>query len=232
MGTLHWSIFEGLGSVSNDTDLNGAGVFTADQTPGNIKLRLKIENGPSQDLGFLTNSITIVEPSSGYIVRNPEVPVMHCQGYSSVGFQGFVYLTPKDVSFANLFFKEGAGTIQAEGFYGNQNGLEHDPTELGFRVTSCHIITGCLAFYDTVYTLNWTGPFSSGLLEWPIEWRYGFSASASIQNYVFFTTALHRSVADNQGGATISKAGSGSFTKAVADPTTGPFPCTYPIVNP
>ncbi len=46
------------------------------------------------------------------------------------------------------------------------------------------------------------------------------------------TTATHRSVADGQGAATKSKAGLGNFTKAVADPTSGPFPCTYPIVNP
>lgn len=159
---------------------------------------------------------------------------MHCVRYSSAGFQGFVYLEPRDVSFSNLFFQEDGGTIQAQGFYQNQNGLTHDPTGFGYSINSCNIVTGCEAFYDTIYTLNWTGPYSTGTLSWNIEWKYGFADTDPISSYVLFTHGLHESSANGQGTATISKAGSGSFTKAVNDKTSAPVanPCLYPIVSP
>lgn len=238
MGSLNWSISEGQGSVTNNTNLNGAGVFNASDQSGEVKLFLRIENGPSKGLGFLTDTLTVVAPSGAYIVKNGEVPVLHCQNYSSAGFQGFVYLTPKDVSFENLFFKEGHGIIQAPpGFYHNQHGLDHDPTDVGLQIsTPSDASTGSLAFYDTIYTLNWTGPFSSGTLSWPIEWKYGFSATDPISSYVYFTDGVHAASADGQGAASISKANSGTFTKSVSDATSGTSsldPCSaFPVLSP
>jgi hypothetical protein len=234
IGTLRWSIQQGFGSVTNDTNLNGAGIFTADRNAGSVRLALNIENGPSKGVGFLSDLLSVIAPSDAYIIKNPAVDVLHCQNYSSVGFQGFVYLLPKDVSFSNLYFQEDGGTIQAQGYYQNQNGLTHDPTGFGYSVNSCNIITGCEAFYDTIYTNNWTGPFSPGTLTWAIEWKYGFSASDPIQSYVLFTYGVHSTVVNSKGTATISKAGSGSFTKEVSNSTSGSpvDPCIYPVVNP
>ena len=235
LGTLRWTINQGTGSVTNNANLNGSGIFNADRVSGSVRLALGIESGPSKGATVLSDIISVVAPSGAYIVKNPDIPVLHCQNYSSVGFQGFVYLTPKDVSFSNLYFKEGLGTTQASGFYQRQNGLTHDPTDLGYPVNSCNLITGCEAFYDTVYTLNWTGPFAVGTLILPIEWKYGFVDTDPIQSYIQFTTGIDIATTDNQGTANTSKAGSGTFTKTVSEITSRSRsldPCIYPVVNP
>lgn len=138
-------------------------------------------------------------------------------------------------SHSNLYFKEGLGTIQAQGYYQNQDGQTHDPTYTGSLIYGCNIVSGCVAFYDTIYTNNWTQPFSSGTLNWPIEWKYGFNENDSIQNYVWFTYGVHYGEADGQGAATVTKAGSGPFSKKVSELTSGATsldPCLYPVVNP
>jgi len=215
IGNLKWKITQGLGSISNATQMNGNGTFTASQTSGNVTLELEIQSGPSKNQSITYNK-TIVSPSGAYILKVPNLGLIHCYGYCSTGFFGSVYLQPANVSFEGLYFREGGGVMQAQGYYAPLNMMPHDPTPQGAIVSDCQYPRGCYAFLDTIYTGNGSGPFSVGQAIWPIEWLYGFVENPAT-NYVYFTTANHQQNADAQGKASIQKASSGTFSSMVND---------------
>jgi hypothetical protein len=235
IGNLRWFISQGSGSITNDPRNNGYAVFDAGASPDNVILRLTVQNGPSKGF-FVDKSINIIAPTSAYMVKLPSDPVLHCQNFSSVGFQGQIYLLPSDVAFTNIYFQEGyeVSPSYGYGFYSPANNQGHDPTGIGVAVEDCNIVTGCKTFKDTLYTLNWrnwTGNWGVGQYRLPIQWKYGFNENDPIQNYVQFTTATHEQETDDVGTATISKAGSGSYSKMVADQTVNSGPlqsCLFP----
>ncbi len=77
----------------------------------------------------------IIAPSDAYMRQATDnKTIFHCQGHSSVGFYGEAILLPKNVSFANLTFREGGGVAQASGFYATANGIAHQPTGYMYQV--------------------------------------------------------------------------------------------------
>jgi hypothetical protein len=162
------------------------------------------------------------------MIKSPDFPdLIHCQGYSSVGFYGEVRLLPTDVSFANLFFREGGGTLVATGFYASSNGEPHQPTTFLHPITDCNILSGCKAFLDLVYTGAWAPHpilgFYYGEATWPIDWLYAFNNDLDpvINGQTWFTLGVHYQETDNVGTASIEKAGAGPFSKMVGDPDNG-----------
>jgi hypothetical protein len=225
IGSLTWKIIAGTGTLNNTT--TGQDEYTAPKTAGALSLKLEIQTGPSKNLGPVFER-NVVVPSGAYMVKSTEVPgIRHCQGYSSVGFYGDVRLEPKDVSFANLFFREGGGEIHANGIYASDNGKSHDPTPFMTAVNDCNITSGCKAFFDQVWTGKWaphpTLGFIPGTSTVDIEWLYAFSVDSNpaYNGQTIFTYATHLDQSDNVGTATTQKAGAGPYTKTVNEPDEG-----------
>jgi hypothetical protein len=219
IGGLRWSVGSSQGTVTNETGNTGIGQYEAPFSATTANLEVSIVDGPSKDVKR-SYSRTVVAPSGGSVARNITQPLIHCNGKSSSGFYGYIYLHPKDVSFARIYFTEGGGVISAQGFYLPDNGGEHEPWGVGFLPNACNSSTGCVAYsVDVIYTGQWSPPFSAGTLSWPIQWQY--AETESVSSPVNFTTALHEASAESSGAATISKQGSGNYSRVVSDPTSG-----------
>jgi hypothetical protein len=127
----------------------------------------------------------------------------------------------KDVSFRNVDFREGSVAAIASGFFAGINGIQHPTTATALTIGGCDPVNGCqVNGMDTVYTGDWSPPFSAGDFVWNIPWQYAVVPRA----WVTFTTATHHQWADaapNLGRAHIEKKGAGPFTKDANDPTSG-----------
>lgn len=113
MGGLTWKVVSGSGSIPANSD--GSETYTAGTIAGEETLKLEVIEGPSKGLGP-TYARTIVAPSDGNVRQTPGSSILHCQGYCSVGFYGEVRIQPTNVSFSKLWFREGGGIAQANGF--------------------------------------------------------------------------------------------------------------------
>src|ERR1044072_2150486 len=214
-GGLLWKQTVGNGTLTAATD--GTGTYTAHHSPETVTLKLEIQNGPSKTLGP-TKQINIVAPSGGYIVQNPGSGVAHVQFTCSVGFEGRLYLEPRNVSFINVEAREGSTSSTATGWLANSGGTTH-ATGIWVPVGNCSLGTGCmLQAIDTIYNQYPQGyggtRWGMGEFRWdiPQEWRVGTAAAAQ------YTTHLHLFQSDNAGGASISKGGAGPFQRYPNDP--------------
>ena len=221
MGDLTWKIISGSGTLNNTT--TGLDIYTAPKIVGDVILKIEIQMGPSKGTGLQYNK-TIVAPSGAYIIKSLALPdLIHCQGFSSVGFMGDVKLLPKDVSFANLYFREGGGRLNANGFYISDDGRQHQPTAFMTQITDCNIVLGCNAFLDEIYTGKWSPDpvlgFYYGNATWNIDWLYAFNADINpiFNGQTRFTGGVHYQESNNIGTASIQKAGAGPFSKQVGE---------------
>jgi len=180
-----------------------------------VTLVLKVVSGSAAGTMVATKTIAIVVPSSAHIVRQPGTNIRHTQGKASVGFKGQIFLAPKDVSFVNIQFREGHAVGSATGFLAFKNGEIHNETPSWLPVGNGNSSTGCLAAIDTISTGDYSGPFSNGQFLWPIPWRQRVGSNPE----TVFMTANHQENVDPTGKATIQKAGSGPFSRALNDPT-------------
>ncbi len=148
--------------------------------------------------------------------------LIHTQYTCSAGFYGTVYLLPKDVSFNNIGFQEGSTLPSiATGYYSSLSQEEH-LTNGPYNITNCNATTGCQTFtspHDTVYTGEGLPPYAVGELLWPIPWMY-VVVEGGQQIATQFATGNHHQTSDQNGKATIEKAGAGPFSANASDRTT------------
>jgi hypothetical protein len=217
IGNLQWKIISGQGTLLNNST-NGINTYSAPQTVGDLTLKLELLDGPSKTLGPSYNK-TIIAPSNGAIRQHPlDNTIWHCQGFCSAGFYAEIRIEPKDVSFSNLFFREGfVRPAKATGYYSNFRNHNHDPTAVLLRMTNCNSITGCQALEDRVWTSRGSPPFSFGEFEWRIPWRYAFNddLDPTFNGETTFDIGVHNQIADVNGTATIRKNQAGPFSAVV-----------------
>jgi hypothetical protein len=152
------------------------------------------------------------------MIQKPGTGIWHIQNTASVGFKGYIYLNPKNVSFENIKFREDTCTATASGFYAYQNGLIHPQGSWCF-VGSGDISTGCRVLAtDTVEAEPKGPPYSIGDFNWPIPWQWLCAGISST-----FQTVNQHKFADNLGKCSYEKAGAGPFPKNAADPNSGYF---------
>ncbi len=99
IGGAEWIQVAGNGTINTQAD--GTGTYRVSDSPESATLKLTMLDGPSKGSGVSTN-ITIVAPSGGYVQKFSGV--RHFQNWWSCGFLGDIFITPADVSFANLWF--------------------------------------------------------------------------------------------------------------------------------
>jgi hypothetical protein len=158
---------------------------TAPTPQRGVKLKLSIVAGVCAGLG----------PDLAYTIRMPTAHMReqvggarrHVQGQPSSGFKGEIFLTPKNVSFRTLGFREGAGAMVVSGAAPNAwAGLAHATTPFTSTISGGNANTGCtvVGIVDDVYSgafVYAVPPRASprtvvGTLSWPIIWEYTYPA--------------------------------------------------------
>jgi hypothetical protein len=100
MGGLSWSLVSGDGDVDN-SGTSGTGTYTAHWTNSVVTIRLSVQSGPSKG-NFVDAGLTVVKPTGVRFIQKPNSGIWHVQYTSTIGFKGWFYLDPKDVSFKNI----------------------------------------------------------------------------------------------------------------------------------
>ena len=214
IGGLTWYLLDGVGYLDADPGY-GTGVYDAGPSAGDVTFVLVVMSGPSAGVGFFNPyNRTVVEPSDAYMIKAPNTGVWHIQGYASVGFKGWAYLLPKEVSFSNIEWREGLCTGTGTGFFAGDTGEVH-PTGSWMDVGSGNSTKGCrVQMTDTVESGPHNSPYSAGTFTWPIPWQYRVGSGTEET----FTTATHYETIDSTGAMTIEKKGAGPFPKQLNDP--------------
>lgn len=105
VGGLKWYKYSGVGTVSGGSD--GMGTYDAGASAGSVNLFLRVESGPCRAYNKDYYK-TVVKPSGGVVVKKPSSNIWHIENRLSVGLLTDFYITPDDVSFCNVDFKEGS----------------------------------------------------------------------------------------------------------------------------
>lgn len=208
-GGLVWSKYSGWGTVSN-AGSDGTATYDAEEYPSYVYLYLEITSGPSKGAHSMYTKY-ILMPSGAYMIQAPGTGIWHAYGYASVGFTGWIYLEPTNVSFSNLNWREGSCYGTGTGYLSFKTG-EYHPVGNEHNVLGGNYSTGCqVDCIDTVATGQYPSPFGSGgTFTWPIPWQYKDDTG----NWHEFTTATHYETVDSSGTATIQKGGAGPFPHA------------------
>ncbi len=219
VGGLRWAITTGedTGSFISVND-EGTAEFRAPSSPASTSLKLSVLNGPSKDRN-ITHSLTTVAPTASarmiLVTTGTGSPKLrHTQNVVGAGFKAYIHFDPKNVSFKNIQFNEGACEAETAG-YMNGTGVAHSAgsTQL---ILLCNNTTGCrVQNEDMVYLGHPTSPtpYSSGTFLWKIPWYYQADGDP-----VSYYTAHQLLTTDNTGKATIEKGGI-SISFNVGDPT-------------
>jgi len=179
-------------------------------------VRLTMLDGPSKDSGA-TKNITIVAPSGGSASKQPTSGIRHFQNWWSCGFIADIYVSPADVSFANLFFKEEEVGASANGWLAFLNTVGHSPGGAA-RIGFGSISTGArVAADDHIFSGKYNaagqGAYAAGIASWSIPWKYSVGGVV----WSSITTANQSASSTSTGKCSISKQGSGLYSKELSD---------------
>lgn len=207
LSQLKWRVVDGNGYIYNNE--NGDAYYAAAMEEETAKLALSYVSGPHEGDCVLDVDIPTVAPIDATMQQQPNTGLRHIKNTFSVGFKGEIFLTPDNVSYANVTFREGTAVGVGKGWLSYLNGEVHP---IGSAVT----ITGNkVNGVDTVYTGSRPGPYGVGDFNWPIPWQYRLGTGS----WTTFTTANHHQTSNAAGRALIEKKGAGPFTKNAADAT-------------
>ncbi len=146
---------------------------------------------------------TVVEPSGGVMKQIDNT--FHVHGTPSAGFHAEIYLTPSDVSFKGMTFREKHCSAVCAGYFLPQNGQDHVP---GSDLVAGDVEEGVgtkLQGFDTVQGADGGigPPYSGGTFIWPIPWEFQIGSGAP----KVFYTMYQMKIIDPTGKLTMSKGG-------------------------
>jgi hypothetical protein len=135
-----------------------------------------------------------------------------------VGFEGWIYLAPYDVSFWKAGFRE--NECKATGTYFFLDWVDKlHPASAWSQISRGNASTGCRVLWlDQVITQK-VPPFNSqgGYFNWAIPWEYTLDGTTAHD----ICTVNHHVETDANGIATLTKAGAGPFIRLATDQTHG-----------
>lgn len=129
---------------------------------------------------------------------------------------GDIYLSPKDVSFAGLFFKELDIGATTSGWLTFLTGIGHDPYPGANVIGQGDIVRGCRVGADDQvfggkYRSAEHGAYADGEARWAIPWKY--SIDGSTWHDIGATLTANQTASSNSAGKCfISKAGSATIS--------------------
>jgi Domain of unknown function (DUF4157) len=230
-GRLEWVLVKGGGKLS-PTNPDGSATFIAGDDPGNINLDCYVKYiGQQVD----SAKFTTVKPNGGYVSRKNGTNLKKLQDCWGVGFVGELFVTPNNVSFSNIQFREGTVAPEISGDWNaglSQQDIPIADHSLGDWLPILEPNNGVAV--NQVDTEDWieTGTKSaqptgqpSGYI-WRIPWEYrGMNGSEGE-----FTKVIHEVRDDGQGTATLSKGGA-TVTSQRSSPGSWLFPVSEDIAR-
>lgn len=205
-----WSVLGG-GEVSSANGVNTR--FTAGDraTTSSVKA---IINSNELSIGF-----SVIEPSGVVMERDSAAGVRHVLGNPSVGMKAIVYITPSNVSFYNVNFREGACEAEADGYF---ELFPICPHEAGtFQPGSGMVVPdkGYALGIDTIEfgieDARSPKPYSAGAFTWPIPWYFDVKGK---NNEKLFKIVNQTFTINEAGKMSASKAGA-SYSLEIDAPT-------------
>lgn len=211
-----WNV-EGPGVL--DTRAGNMVELTAGDSAGRVFISVQGQDGCFSRIDF-----EVVEPDGVELVAEPAIG--HTQGTPSVELYANVHITPADVSFQGVYFRELKCLAKYDGYFERLNDWEwtvreeivtHEPNALS--VIGGEVVEGygTYADYDGII-MNDNGlgqPFSDGSFTWPIPWEYRVEGG----QWKRFATVNQIKLITPTGKLTVLK--SGVFeSKELMDPTT------------
>ena len=234
-GGLEWRLVSGGGVLSAVTAA-GTATYTAPAAAGAVQLDLRVAAGATAGRVVSSHAITIVIPSAVNIIEVPGtapnfmlaggVATTVTAGMWGAGFQGNVFVDPKDVSFQGVVFGEGtvASVVTPAGsFLSPFAGLVHPANTFGAAhggnaTTGTpvsppvdNITTGELA--PTANPLGVPVCGTSDFL-WAIPWEFSV-AGGPRTGFAGGFTANHHMTSSFLCDASIEKAGAGPFVRSI-----------------
>ncbi|MER2555481.1 MAG: DUF4157 domain-containing protein [Thauera sp.] len=234
-GGLEWRLVSGGGVLSAVTAA-GTATYTAPAAAGPVQLDLRVAAGATAGRVVSTHAITIVIPSAVNITEVPGtapnfmlaggVATTVTAGMWGAGFQGNVFVDPKDVSFQGVVFGEGtvASVVTPAGsFLSPFAGLVHPANTFGAAhggnaATGTpvsppvdNITTGELAPAANPLGVPVCG--RSDFL-WAIPWEFSV-AGGPRTGFAGGFTANHHMTSSFFCDASIEKAGAGPFVRSI-----------------
>ncbi|WMS87018.1 hypothetical protein [Pleionea litopenaei] len=206
LAQLYWRVESGSGYLFSNG--YGEACYVAGAKEEQASLVLSYFCGEHSGEDILDVDVPTVAPVDATMVQSQGTGLRHIHNTFSVGFKGEILLTPDDVSYANVTFREGTCVGVGTGWLNYLNGEVH---AIG---TACTITNNRVNGIDTVFTGSRGQPYGVGDFNWPIPWQYREGTG----NWTTFTTANHHQTSGAEGQAMIEKKGAGPFTKNAADP--------------
>lgn len=234
-GGLEWTLVSGGGVLSAVTAA-GTATYTAPAAAGAVQLDLRVAAGATAGRVVSSHAITIVIPSAVNITEVPGtapnfmlrggVASTVTPGMWGAGFQGNVFVDPKDVSFQGVVFGEGTvpGVVTPAGsFLSPFAGIVHTANTFG-AAHGGNATTGTPVSppVDNITTGELTptaGPFglricgTSDFL-WAIPWEFSVAGGPRTRFAGGFT-ANHHMTSSMFCDASIEKAGAGPFVRSI-----------------
>ena len=231
-GGLDWVVASGGGTITAPvTPHDGTGTYTAPATPGAVRLELRVAAGATAGRVVSAQLLSVVAPSGVRISAIPGTatnfggfwaPVIPA-GRWGAGFQGNVFVDPRDVSFRGVVFGEGtiaAVVTPAGSFLSTFAGVVHPantfgPGHAGNAATGTPvspppdgIFSGSRGPARTVLGVPICG--ASDFL-WAIPWEFSVAGGPRTR----FAIANHHATSSFFCDATIEKGGAGPFTRSI-----------------
>lgn len=229
---LQWVQTSGPGNLTNIDPRAGTGTFTADHIAGTVRLELQVVVGPCKgstvaEVQFVVvrpNGVNIMEiPGTGPDFAGPGRPPIPA-GRWGAGFQGRVFVDPKDVSFQGVGFAEGtiAGVVTPAGSYLNPlDGKVHPSSFFGFGQGG-NTTTGTRVGSGTDDIFSGSRPPAStvsgvpicGVSDflWAIPWEFTVPGTPRL---IRFAIANHHATSTGSCEARIEKAGAGPVCRHI-----------------
>jgi outer membrane protein OmpA-like peptidoglycan-associated protein len=231
-GGLDWVVASGGGTITAPVSPHdGTATYTAPATAGAVTLELRVAAGATAGRVVSVHALTIVVPNGVRIAAIPGTapnfggfgaPLIPA-GTWGAGFQGNVFVDPRDVSFRGIVFGEGtvgAVVTPAGSFLSTFASAVHPintfgPGRAGNAATGTPvspppdgIFSGGRGPARTVLGARICG--ASDFL-WAIPWEFSVAGSARVA----FAIANHHATSSLLCDATIEKGGAGPFKRSI-----------------
>lgn len=212
---LAWAKTSGSMEVRRIVREAGTAEFTAGPTPSTVSLTLTDKHGNSIHI-----DIAVIPPNGGLCKQRPGTKVWHSEKNEgrnfSIGVRSDFYLTPVDVSFSQIWFKEGDCVGEPTGWFKKERfaTVGHNANIQGWewmRVAKPEdgVPGSKVLFTDPTFDTAAFGrippnkfPYEDGsTFNWPIPWLYSTERQESKQICIMNQTAT----VDEDGNATITK---------------------------
>lgn len=197
---------EGVGAAQYAIESGGgalaANVYTAGAAAGTVKLSVK--RADEGNVLKHKKSFQVLAPNDASMVDNGANHGTFGAVQAGAGLWGIPKLGPDTVSFSNLQWREGDGTMIANGNFAFENGNVH-------AIGGAHNVDAANRMIpaagqplgDDVRSAGVLGPWQTSSERWPIKWQYLAPGGA----WKTFTTAQHHADLTSDGTVTISKKG-------------------------